>query len=242
MSKEVYNLSNPGLIFVLPLFVLSLNFYPQKFESKIDNKKTITNEDLFTLEAVPEKKTARKIKEYKVVETVNMRFGGYKLSYIVSNKSLIRNNNLGTGNTRVVTPIYAEVNQPEKEELTMINSIEPIISSDKPELQLNPTKLNEIIREVNEKSNDTAYINLIRTYERVIDKGYKSVELLMKVADANYFTGNLKNAAKYYEELFSVTSELEPEYYYRFSKSLKFVNKEEKAAEMMGQYQKRTKM
>ena len=66
-----------------------------------------------------------------------------------------------------------------------------------------------------------AYVNAIKTYERIFAKGYKSKDLLEKLGDSYYFKADLNNAAKWYTELFNFTQEVNPEYYYRYSQSLK---------------------
>ncbi|MFH7031342.1 hypothetical protein [Flavobacterium aquidurense] len=76
-------------------------------------------------------------------------------------------------------------------------------------------------------------IDVVKTYAKVLDKGYKSIEMLTKVGDRAYFDGDLATAAKYYSELFSMAKNLEPVYYYRYAQSLKAINQMDKADEMM---------
>ena len=45
-----------------------------------------------------------------------------------------------------------------------------------------------------------AYIDAIKTYERMFERGYKSPDMLLKLANSYYFKGNLENAAKYYND------------------------------------------
>ncbi|MFZ4106281.1 OmpA family protein [Flavobacterium sp.] len=78
-----------------------------------------------------------------------------------------------------------------------------------------------------------AYVNAIKTYERIFAKGYKSQDLLQKLGDSYYFKADLDNAAKWYTELFNFTQEVTPEYYYRYSQSLKAVKNYKKADEML---------
>lgn len=87
-----------------------------------------------------------------------------------------------------------------------------------------------------EKNNGIAYIHILKTYERVVEKGYKNIDMLKKLGNAYYFIGKLDKAAKFYEELFSMSSDLEPEYYYRYAQSLKFINKKDKADEMINKF------
>ena len=46
-----------------------------------------------------------------------------------------------------------------------------------------------------------AYVDAIKTYERVFAKGYKSQDMLQKLGDAYYFKADLENAAKWYSEI-----------------------------------------
>ena len=62
-----------------------------------------------------------------------------------------------------------------------------------------------------------AYIDAIKTYERIYEKGYKSPDMLLKIGNAYYFNAELEKANKWYAELYATNSEQEPEFYYRFS-------------------------
>jgi outer membrane protein OmpA-like peptidoglycan-associated protein len=81
-----------------------------------------------------------------------------------------------------------------------------------------------------------AYVDAIKTYERVVAKGYKSQDLLQKLGNAYYFKADLVKAAKWYGELFTFSQNIEPEYYYRYSQSLKEVNDYAKADDMMAKF------
>ncbi|MCW2121140.1 OmpA family protein [Flavobacterium sp. 7A] len=83
-----------------------------------------------------------------------------------------------------------------------------------------------------------AYIDAIKTYERLFEKGYKSQDMLLKLANAYYFNGDLTNAAKYYKALFSVTTDFTPECFYRFAQSLKAIKEYGKADKMMAKFDK----
>jgi outer membrane protein OmpA-like peptidoglycan-associated protein len=77
------------------------------------------------------------------------------------------------------------------------------------------------------------YVDAIKTYERIFEKGYKSVDMLQKLGDSYYFKAELENAAKWYTELFSLTQDVAPEYYYRYSQSLKAIKDYAKADLML---------
>ena len=83
-----------------------------------------------------------------------------------------------------------------------------------------------------------AYIDAIKTYERMYERGYKSPDMLLKLANAYYFNGDLENAAKYYKELYAAETIVKPEFYYRFAQSLKSIKEYEKADEMMARFNK----
>lgn len=74
-----------------------------------------------------------------------------------------------------------------------------------------------------------AYVDVIKTYERVAAKGYKSVDLFQKLGNSSYSNYKLEKAAVWYGELFAMTSDLDPVYYYRYAESLRFICQNEKA-------------
>jgi len=85
-----------------------------------------------------------------------------------------------------------------------------------------------------DKKYDTyAYIDAIKTYERLAEKGYKSADMFQKLGNAYYFNAQYENAAKWYGELFGMNPETESEYYYRFGQSLKAIGVTEKANQML---------
>ncbi|MFV5690373.1 OmpA family protein [Flavobacterium sp. ZT3R25] len=84
------------------------------------------------------------------------------------------------------------------------------------------------------KYDNYAYVDAIKTYEKVAEKGYKSADLFKKLGNAYYFNAELDKAAKWYGELFVMdTTNLEPEYYYRYAQTLKSIGENDKANEML---------
>lgn len=88
-------------------------------------------------------------------------------------------------------------------------------------------------KSADKKYDQYAYINAIKTYERIAAKGYKSVEMFQKLGNSYYFNAELEKAAKWYHELFSMTQEVDPEYYYRYAQTLKATGQYAKADEML---------
>ena len=84
--------------------------------------------------------------------------------------------------------------------------------------------------------NQYAYVDAIKTYERIFSKGYVSQDILQKLGDSYYFKADLENSAKWYGELFKFTKDLTPEYYFRYAQSLKAIKDYKKADEMMARF------
>ena len=89
-------------------------------------------------------------------------------------------------------------------------------------------------------SDKYAYIDVMKTYERVAAKGYKSVDLFQKLGNSFYRNSDFKKAANWYRELFAITTDLEPEYYYRYSQCLRSIGDIKKADEMLDLFNKKT--
>jgi outer membrane protein OmpA-like peptidoglycan-associated protein len=82
-----------------------------------------------------------------------------------------------------------------------------------------------------------SYVEAIKTYERIAAKGYKSVDMFGKLGNSYYFNADLVNANKWYKELFAMNeTSVEPEYYYRYSQTLKATGDYKKADEMLVQF------
>lgn len=77
------------------------------------------------------------------------------------------------------------------------------------------------INKANEEYNNYAYIDAIKIYEKVAEKGYSDPEMFKKLGNSYYFNAELENAGIWYKKLFELTSEVDPEYFYRYSQCLK---------------------
>ena len=88
------------------------------------------------------------------------------------------------------------------------------------------------LKSADKKYTNLAYIDAIKTYERVAEKGYQSADMYKKIGNSYYFNGELESAAKWYTELFAMNTDVEPEYYFRYSQSLQSIGENQKAKEM----------
>jgi outer membrane protein OmpA-like peptidoglycan-associated protein/tetratricopeptide (TPR) repeat protein len=85
-----------------------------------------------------------------------------------------------------------------------------------------------------------AYVDAIKTYERIYKGGYKSADILQKLGNSYYFKADLEGASKYYGELMDLNQEVEPEYYYRYAQSLKAIKDYNKADKMLALFNQKS--
>lgn len=74
-----------------------------------------------------------------------------------------------------------------------------------------------------------AYVNVTKTYERIAEKGYKSIDLFQKLGNSFFADMNMEKAAKWYGELFALTYDLDAVYYNQYAKALFAIGDSEKA-------------
>jgi len=168
------------------------------------------------------------IKSYYVEERINKLFGGRIITYEVSKLEMVDTYDLGPNNTRTVIPRYVK-----RKQKTIPTPIPPTT-----QLQ-NTTAFIEVPKvEITAPAQKAKYIDidLIYTYGKVVDKGYKTIDMLKKVADRHYFDGNLIEAERYYTQLFELTKDLDLVYYYRYAQALQAINETEKAASLMKRF------
>ena len=96
------------------------------------------------------------------------------------------------------------------------------------------------LNKADKKYDKYSYIDAIEIYEKVAEKGYKSVELFEKLGNAYYFNGELDKASKWYGELFALNKEVDSEYYFRYAQALKAEGKYEKSNQYMELFAKKT--
>lgn len=89
------------------------------------------------------------------------------------------------------------------------------------------------LEKANKQYDKLAYVDAIKTYERVAEKGFKSVEIFQKLGNSYYFNADFINASKWYNQLFQLNEKIAPEYYYRYAQSLKATGDYAKSDEYM---------
>jgi tetratricopeptide (TPR) repeat protein len=217
-------MKNLTILFTVILCLFSYNSWTQNNANSLNHKKVneLQSNNLIIADKIFNPN--RKVKYYHVEEITSMKFGGYKTVYDVSNPKLIRNYDLGLNNKRIVTPVFAEGEQVEK----------TILKSD---TLLKIKKISKFsISETPKKVDSYASVDIIKTYERVSEKGYESIDMLKKLANFYFFSDEFEKAEKNYTKLFNLTTEVEPEYYYRYSVALKSIGKTEKSNEYLKKF------
>ena len=96
------------------------------------------------------------------------------------------------------------------------------------------------LNKADKKYDKYSYIDAIEIYEKVAEKGYKSVEIFEKLGNAYYFNGELDKASKWYGELFALNQEIDSEYYFRYAQALKAEGNYEKSNQYMELFAKKT--
>lgn len=89
--------------------------------------------------------------------------------------------------------------------------------------------------------NQYAYIDAISIYEKVAENGYKDEKMFQRLGNAYYFNAELTKAAKWYDALFSLNSQQEPEYFYRYAQTLKSTGDYAKSDEMLAAFNEKVK-
>lgn len=204
------------------MFLFSINSWTQKKAILENEKNTDKSANDSTLSDNNNQKKMRVV-QYHVEETVPLKFGGYKTMYDVSSQKLIQTYSLGPDGKRIVTPILKE--EPTIERTSL--KADTILKVETSKITVNDAP---------KKVNNVAYIDIIKTYERVTDKGFESIDMLKKVANAYFFNDDLEKAEKCYTKLFSKTSDLEPEFYYRYAISLKAIGEIDKSKEYLKKF------
>ena len=231
-------MKNYAQIFVVIASVFSLSCIAQRNEhfpanAKISDGQTVTTASRFDLVVV----------SYHVEERVNRPMGSSITTYTVSNLSLVGTNDLGENNSRIVTPIYGK---PKVEVITALESSSKNKTTDViaqiPQIKTSSAifikstdvaDTNAATPSIIETKPKNVKIDVLATYERIMDKGYKTLDMIIKVGNGHFFAGDLVLAAKWYDELFAIKTDLEPVYYYRYAESLKAIKQFEKANAMM---------
>ncbi|MFD2188169.1 OmpA family protein [Aquimarina celericrescens] len=93
------------------------------------------------------------------------------------------------------------------------------------------------LEKADESFNRFAFVDARKIYLQVAESGYESLELFKKLGDSYYFNAQLEEAVTWYEKLTSnYAEEIDPEYLFRYSQSLKSVERYDEADKVMEKF------
>lgn len=96
-----------------------------------------------------------------------------------------------------------------------------------------------LLNKAEKEYNDYAYADAISIYEKLAAKGYEDEKMFQRLGNAYYFNAELPKAVVWYDKLFAMNANQEPEYLYRYSQSLKSVGDYAKADKMLEDFSKK---
>jgi len=88
----------------------------------------------------------------------------------------------------------------------------------------------------NKQSQKLAFIDAIKTYEKIVKKGFVNAEICKKIGDAYYYNANYNIAGEWYQKAFALANDMNPEYYYRYAITLKSSNQMDESEKYMAKY------
>ena len=86
-----------------------------------------------------------------------------------------------------------------------------------------------------------AFVDARKIYLNVVKSGYASADLYKKLGDSYYFNAELEESVKWYERLVGdYSEEIDPEYLFRYSQSLKSMKRYDEADKVMEKFNTET--
>lgn len=98
-----------------------------------------------------------------------------------------------------------------------------------------------LVNKANEKYRDYSFSPAIDIYKRVLEKGYTSADLLMKLGNSYYFNADYSEAAETYQQLLDEYPDaIGADYYFRYAQTLRSLGKYDRSKEVMSKFSKMT--
>lgn len=92
------------------------------------------------------------------------------------------------------------------------------------------------IKYADKKYEEYAYADAIKVYESLVTDQTTDQGIIQRLANSYYFNGELKNALKWYEQLFVINENQDAEYLYRYAQSLKSAGDYRKSDEILQKF------
>ncbi len=94
-------------------------------------------------------------------------------------------------------------------------------------------------KKANQQFDQLAYVDVIKTYEKMYEKGIRTNEVLEKLGDAYYFKANLPEAFVYYNVRYKSKKPMEINQLFRYVQTLLSVEKINEAEAVYAEFKKR---
>ncbi|THD69244.1 flagellar motor protein MotB [Robertkochia marina] len=98
------------------------------------------------------------------------------------------------------------------------------------------------LQKADESYDELNYSKATRLYEGVVQRGHQTPDVYERLANAYYFIADYENAAAYYDQLFAINPDPDPELYFRFAQSLKTVGDYNRSDAIMNALYQKNKM
>ena len=93
------------------------------------------------------------------------------------------------------------------------------------------------LQKANDMYKNYAYVDAIKIYEKIAEKGYVNQDMLESLGNSYYYNADYKNALRWYEQLFEEGKyDVKTEYYYRYAQALKSVGRYDESDKMMNKF------
>ena len=93
------------------------------------------------------------------------------------------------------------------------------------------------LQKANDMYKNYAYVDAIKIYEKIAEKGYVNQDMLESLGNSYYYNAEYKNALRWYEQLFEEGKyDVKAEYYYRYAQALKSVGRYDESDKMMNKF------
>ena len=93
------------------------------------------------------------------------------------------------------------------------------------------------LQKANDMYKNYAYVDAIKIYEKIAEKGYVNQEMLESLGNSYYYNAEYMNALRWYEQLFEEGKyDVKAEYYYRYAQALKSVGRYDESDKMMNKF------
>lgn len=215
---------------------VSLKFGGYKTIYDVTDPRIINTDDLGPsgkriITPIYEETNTAAIKSTEIAKNEDSKFQITQNQNIINKKNNVPVVKLAITDTTITTDSLTNIKSENKKEQPIQEFIK---EQDSPINYKTQSKI--AVSDVPKKTESHVYIDLLKTYERMSDKGYVSIDILKKLGNSYFYDNEFDKAAKWYSKLFNLTTDIDPDYYYRYSIVLKSLGNIEKSDEYLKKF------